>query len=259
MAKKPAEVRLPNVQDGEVVTLVSVKVLDKSTRPPRLYTEGTLLEDMVSAGKYVEQKDLKAVSGLGTAATRDSIFETLKHHKYTAREGNFVVPTQKGTDFIHWLQSECPELVNIALTAQWEARLNVVAEKGGGREFEADVARHVTALVDKLKQAKPINPQPTNNDTQAMTEASRSNKPTQKMVDFAVRIAQRKGEELPAAARTEWDACTAYIDANKEAVMRPTEKQKAFADRIAREKGLTLPPEALTDGRLLSKWIDSNR
>lgn len=260
MAKKPAEPqRLPVLSDGEVVSIVKLDVREKATRPPKLYTEGTLVDDMVAAGKYVDQPELRAVSGLGTAATRDSIIETLRHHRYLTKDGNAIVPTDKGTTFIHWLRQVCPELADIALTAQWETKLNVVALRGGGPQFEDEVARYVERLVDKLRGATPITQLNPNLKPNNMSEQARTNKPTQKMLDFASRIAQRKGEELPAEARESFDACSQYIDANKEAAMRPTEKQVGLAERIARDKGLQIPAEARSDGRALSRWIDENR
>lgn len=91
-----------------------------------------------------------------------------------------------------------------------------------------------------------------------MNDTTRANKPSDKMLEFAKRIATKVGVKVPNEVMTDWDACKQFIDDNKEAAMRPSEKQIAFANRIAQEKGVSVPEEALKDGRELSKWIDEN-
>lgn len=255
---------LPPLTDGETVTVTALRVVEKKTRPPAPYTEGSLIEDMKSAGKYVSDPELRKVlrdtSGLGTAATRDSIIEVLKHHKYLESKGKTIVPTDKGTRFILWLDQVCPELTDIAQTANWEAKLDAVAIKGGGRDFEAGVAARVRELVAIFKSSQPIFAS-SNKENSNMSDgqAPRSNAPTAKQLDYAGRIAQKLGKELTEEQRTSYDACSAFIEENKDAANRPTEKQVAFATRIANDKGLTVPEEALKDGRELSKWIDANK
>lgn len=255
---------LPPLVDGELATVASVRLIEKKTRPPTQYNEGTLIEAMKSAGQFVDdpelRKILKDTSGLGTSATRDSVIERLKHHKYLAAEGQYIVPTEKGTRLILWLDQVCPELTDVAQTARWEADLDVVATKGGGKTFETSIAKRVTELVSILK-ASPSIFSSGNKETTAMSEgqSTQLNKPTAKQLDYAVRIAQKLGVELTAEQRNSYDACSKFIEDNKSAANRPTEKQVNFATRIATEKGLTVPPEALADGRELSKWIDANK
>jgi DNA topoisomerase III len=255
---------LPPLTDGEHVSVVAVRAVEKKTRPPAHYTEGALIEDMKSAGKYVSDPELRKVlrdtSGLGTSATRDSIIEVLKHHKYLETKGKNIVPTEKGTRFILWLDQVCPELTDIAQTANWEAKLDVVAAKGGGRNFEAGVAARVRELVSILKRSPAIFASPNKeNSTMSDGQAPRANKPTTKQLEYAARIAQKLGKELTEEQRNSYDACSAFIEANKDAANRPTEKQVAFATRIANDKGLTVPDDVLKDGRQLSKWIDENK
>lgn len=92
----------------------------------------------------------------------------------------------------------------------------------------------------------------------ADTDQSRVSKPTDKMLEFAKNIAKKIGKPVPDDVMVSFDACKAYLDANKDAAMRPSDKQLNFANVIAERKGLTVPPEALGNGKELSKWIDAN-
>jgi DNA topoisomerase-3 len=258
---------LPELADGEMATVQSVKLMAKATRPPSPYTEATLLGDMEGAGKYVEdpelRKVLKTISGLGTAATRDSIIETLKNHKYMERSGKHIVPTQKGLDFIAWLEVVCPELTDVAITARWEAELDVVASKGGGKNFEDAIARKVEQLVAILKTQPSMSRagiRTTSTEKSSMSEEQqRVNKPSDKMLEFAANIATKLGTKLPDDVKSNWEVCKQYIDDNKDTANRPSEKQLKFATSIAERKSLTIPEEAIKNGRLLSVWIDENK
>lgn len=93
-----------------------------------------------------------------------------------------------------------------------------------------------------------------------MSEPSaRVGRPTDKMLEFAKNIASRVGKSVTDEIMTDFEACRAFIDENKEQALRPTERQLAFAQRIADEKSVEIPPEALANGRELSKWIDANK
>lgn len=265
VANSEREQVLPPLMDGEPATVLEVRVVAKKTRPPSRYTEGTLIEDMKNAGKHIEDSELRAVlkqvSGLGTSATRDSIIETLKSHKYLQTSGKHIVPTEKGEALIRWLDAHCSELADIALTARWEAELDVIATRGGGAKFEAAVVARVREIVSTLQQATPIGGgSPENkNMTEQSSPARGANKPTPKMVDFARRIATKLGQDLPEEVEASFDACKAYLDANQAAAKQPSEKQLSFANSIAERKGVEIPAEALAEGKLLSAWIDANK
>lgn len=260
------EQALPELTDGEMADVLAVRVLEKKTRPPAAYTEATLLGDMEGAGKYVDdpelRKILKQVSGLGTAATRDSIIEALKHHKYIEKSGKHLVATQKGLDFIAWLDVVCPELTDVATTARWEAQLDSVAAKGGGKSFEDAIARKVEHLVSILKTQPSMagaGIRTTSAEKSSMSEEKRVNKPSDKMLEFAKNIATRLNIALPDEVKNDWEVCKQFIDDNKDNASRPTDKQSNFAKLIAERKGLTIPDDVAKNGRLLSKWIDENK
>jgi DNA topoisomerase-3 len=257
---------LPALKHGEMGTVLSVKVLEKKTRPPSRYTEGLLIEDMKNAGKYVEDSTLRAVlkevSGLGTSATRDSILETLKSHQYLTPSGKYLIPTEKGEALITWLDTHCPELADVALTARWEAQLDVIAARGGGINFEAEIATKVREIVTTLRQAAPITRSALENKSMNTPQPQgerRASKPTPKMLEFAGKIAAKLGFKLTPEIVDDFEKCRAYIDANIAAANKPTDKQIKYATSIAERKGAAVPVEALADGRLLSKWIDENK
>lgn len=266
-----AEQSLPSLVDGDLVEVVGVQVQSKKTRPPSQYTEGALILDMEAAGKYVEDSDLRKVlkrtSGLGTSATRDSIIETLKHHKYLEKKGKNIVPTMKGVEFITWLDATCPELTDVALTARWEAELDVVAEKGGGAALEHRLIEVLTNHVSTLKRAPALGLTATSKESSSVSESTaprRASAPTEKMVSFATRIAEKvlpnynQNDEFNAAI-ADFDRCKAFIDKYKDQANKPSDKAIAFAQRIAKEVGKTIPDEALLDARQLSAWIDENK
>jgi len=112
---------LPVLVKGEKVFLVGTEVPEKSTKPPARYTEATLLAAMENAGRFVEDAELagtlKGAGGIGTAATRAAIIETLIKRTYLQREKKTLVPTPKGEGLIDLV----PEaLKSVELTARWE-------------------------------------------------------------------------------------------------------------------------------------------
>jgi DNA topoisomerase-3 len=263
------EQSLPPLDDGELADIVSIDVRARKTRAPAHYTEGTLLDDMKGASKFVEddpelKKLLKQVSGLGTAATRDNIIENLKAHKYLEKSGKYTVATEKGIAFITWLEKVYPDAADVGVTARWEAELAVVEKKGGGKAFEDRVVQKVRDMISTFKAAPPMSPAATttHKESHNMTdtnEQKRASKPTDKMLEFAKSIAKKVGVRLPDEVMGDFDACRAFIDEHKDVAMRPSDKQLNFANSIASSKGLTIPAEVMNNGRELSKWIDEHK
>lgn len=221
---------------------------------------------MAEAGKFLDdshyKKILKQTSGLGTSATRDSIIENLKYKGFIENDGKYIKSTKKGRDLIAYLP---PELYDIARTAKWEAELDVVAAKGGGAALEALIAKEAINMVAILKSygrmqrsEKPITP---SKEKTAMSENQEQStgKPTEKMVEFATKIAKALNQPLPEAVSSNFDTCKEYIDSNKAAASKPSEKQLKYAESIALKKGLTIPDDVKADSREMSKWIDEHK
>ncbi|MEI6314682.1 MAG: DNA topoisomerase [Syntrophus sp. (in: bacteria)] len=94
----------------------------KQTTPPGRYTDGKLLAAMMNAQRFVTDKELKKIlketAGLGTAATRAGIIETLIARTYVNRQGSFLVPTEKGFTLIDKIAGG--KIADPAYTAMWE-------------------------------------------------------------------------------------------------------------------------------------------
>ena len=90
---------LPNLTEGEVLSLVNADITEHKTKPKPLYTEATLLSAMENAGKEVKEDDKRkamAECGIGTPATRANIIETLILRDYIRRDKKSIIPTEKG-------------------------------------------------------------------------------------------------------------------------------------------------------------------
>ncbi|QDV33775.1 type IA DNA topoisomerase [Tautonia plasticadhaerens] len=129
------------------------------TTPPKPYTEATLLAAMETAGRLVEDEELRAAlkdRGLGTPATRASIIETLLTRGYISREKKNLIASDLGRYLIALVRSR--ELKSPELTGEWEARLREI-ERGGldPARFMAEIARFTSAIVDGTAEA-PVDP-----------------------------------------------------------------------------------------------------
>ena len=116
--------RLPKLEQGEDVDDREVESLEKETKPPRRYTDASLLGAMETAGKLVDDDELREAmkeSGIGTPATRAAIIERLIDVGYIERDGRALVATEKGLNVIRLL-GEHP-LTSPTLTGDWENRL----------------------------------------------------------------------------------------------------------------------------------------
>jgi len=122
--------------------------LQKETKPPRNFTEASLLRAMETAGKQVdddEMRELMKENGIGRPSTRASIIETLFRRKYIERQKKLVIPTQTGIDLINIIDNEL--LKSAELTGRWEKRLKEI-ERG---EFNAGTfINNMKKMVDEL-------------------------------------------------------------------------------------------------------------
>src|SRR4051794_12459741 len=133
---QPAEERgedaqlLPAMRDGEAARLSDIKVEAKETRPPPRYNEGTLIDAMHNAWRFVADETLrdrlKEAKGIGTPATRSEIIRGLKAQEFLVADGKNIVPTQRGLVLHGVLQRADPALVDPGVTAQMERLLDDV-------------------------------------------------------------------------------------------------------------------------------------
>src|SRR5918995_145737 len=144
---------LPPIEVGQEWAVVKVGVKEGETKPPPRYSESALLGAMETAGKLVEDEELRQQmkdSGLGTPATRAAIIERLLKVGYVEREKKTLVPTEKGSALVSLL-GESP-LSSAELTGQWERRLAEM-ERGAEKrpDFMADIGSFTTSLVEGVR------------------------------------------------------------------------------------------------------------
>src|SRR4051812_28541791 len=121
---------LPSLRHGENAVLADAVVEDKETRPPPRYNEGTLIEAMQNAWRFVAdealQERLKEAKGIGTPATRAEIIRGLKSQDFLTVAGKHIVPTDRGLSLFAVLEQADPALVDPGVTAQMERLLDEV-------------------------------------------------------------------------------------------------------------------------------------
>jgi DNA topoisomerase III len=151
---------LPKLAQGEDVSTVDVESLEKVTKPPRRYSDASLLAAMETAGKLVDDDELREAmkdSGIGTPATRAAIIERLIDVGYVERDGRSLVCTEKGLSVIRLLGEHA--LTSPSLTGDWEHRLAGIEEGSEHRSrFMHDIAlfagETVAELDAKLKEVR---------------------------------------------------------------------------------------------------------
>lgn len=129
---------------------------EKVTSPPKYYTEATLLRAMETAGKNVDDEDLRDAlkeNGIGRPSTRANIIETLFKRKYIEKKRKNIHATPTGVDLINTIQSDL--LKSAELTGQWEHKLRLI-EKGDYdvQEFKKELIEMIVEITNKVKFAK---------------------------------------------------------------------------------------------------------
>ncbi|KAA5823361.1 DNA topoisomerase III [Algibacter amylolyticus] len=127
--------------------------LEKETKPPNQFTEASLLRAMETAGKQVddeELRDLMKENGIGRPSTRANIIETLFRRKYIKRNKKQVLPTETGIQLIDTIKNDL--LKSAELTGSWEKQLKDI-EKGeySAGAFIKNMKRMVDALVYEVR------------------------------------------------------------------------------------------------------------
>jgi DNA topoisomerase-3 len=123
------------------------------TTPPKSFTEATLLRAMETAGKQVEDEEMRELlkdNGIGRPSTRANIIETLFRRKYIDKKRKNIYATQTGMDLIDTIESEL--LKSAELTGNWERKLRLI-EKG---EYTLDTFKQelIQMVVDLTKEVK---------------------------------------------------------------------------------------------------------
>ncbi len=267
---------LPQMRTGETARLRNPAIEDKETRPPPRYNEGTLIDAMQQAWRFVDDEvlrdRLKEAKGIGTPATRAEIIGGLKRQKFLIVQGKNIVPTETGLTLFGVLQEADPVLVDPGVTAQLECLLDDVVfgkqEMVGAIDAVCDVAQRI---IGKLLEGPPGGVSPMLGFASDGTGGGRP--PTAAMKRFADSIARQNGIKPPAGYAKSGSVCRAYLeqhapkrtdgfDANAVGgpeARPPSPAQLSFAESISREKGVAISDEARANSAAMSAWIDTNQ
>ncbi|MGH2836603.1 MAG: DNA topoisomerase, partial [Solirubrobacteraceae bacterium] len=144
--------QLPKLEQGEQAKVHRIGSTAKETKPPRRYSDGSLLDAMETAGKLVDDEAMREAmkeSGIGTPATRAAIIERLLQVGYIERDGRALVVTEKGMNVIRLLGDHA--LISPSLTGEWEHRLaNIETGADTRAAFMADIGKFAEQTVNQL-------------------------------------------------------------------------------------------------------------
>jgi len=151
---KDKEEALPIVSENDIVDY-NLEIKEGKTKPPKYYTEGTLLTAMKNVGKSIENEDdqniLKETEGIGTEATRANIIETLKKQQYITIQKGKILVTDKGKLLCKMIADE--EITNAEMTATWEKYLKQIQEnKGTQDKFLKSIQNFILYLIEKAPE-----------------------------------------------------------------------------------------------------------
>lgn len=147
-----ALIDLPELKIEDELKISQTELKEKTTQPPKLYSEADLLSAMENAGRSIEDKEQqKAISniGIGTPATRASIIETLISRNYIIRKSKSLTPTEKGLKVYGLIKDK--KIANVQMTAEWEIAMDRI-EKGeiNKTQFINDIQHYTTEITNEL-------------------------------------------------------------------------------------------------------------
>lgn len=146
--------KLPDLTEGEQVQ-ATINLHEGMTQPPKLFTEGQLINLMKTCGKVVEDQEdveiLKTVEGIGTEATRADVIDKLKHHEYIKVVKNIVNITDKGQLLCQAVTGTL--LSSPEMTAKWEKTLkNISQQTMTFTGFIEGIHKYITHQVDVVDE-----------------------------------------------------------------------------------------------------------
>ena len=198
--KEEAERTLPDFVKGESGPH-QPDLTQKMTQPPKLYTEATLLRAMETAGKMVDDEELRDAmkeNGIGRPSTRAAIIETLFRRQYIRRQRKAIIATPTGIELISIIKEEL--LKSAELTGRWEKKLRQIEHhEYGATQFVDELktmvsdivtqvlrdnsARHISQTVDPIASLKAkANATATVQSSPTATAESKSTKPRRRII-----------------------------------------------------------------------------
>ena len=263
-ASDETEQTLPPLTDGEMARLTEPRVDAKRTQAPPRYNEGTLIDAMQNAWRFVEnpavRERLKEAKGIGTPATRAEIIKGLKRQNLLAADGKWVLPTSAGLQLFEVLRGAAPALVDPGTTAEWEMQLDaVVTGKADHRRVIDAIAVEAEKLIGVLQQrergavnitAAPAKPEPRKRRSRRAAAAKDETavaKPSRRKAASAKPKRPRRGKAGQARSAPETSAAVRAA---------PTARMVAYAEKLAKTKKLPLPPGYAQDFQACRRFLD---
>jgi len=264
---------LPPLRNGETAQLQDPQIENKETRPPPRYNEGTLIEAMQNAWRFVDDEvlrdRLKEARGIGTPATRAEIIGGLKKQGFLIAQGKNIVPTETGLSLFGVLKQADPALVDPGVTAQLECLLDDVVvgkqEMVGAIDAVCDVAERI---INKLKEGATAGVPSLLGS--AGGNGTATYPPTPAMKRFADSLVRQKRIKPPPGYKTSISICRKFLSEHApkksggetvgELGLKPVSAaQLLYAKKLAQGRGLIIPDDARTNSAAMSAWIDTNR
>ncbi|TRX66014.1 type IA DNA topoisomerase [Carboxylicivirga sp. M1479] len=187
-------------------------LIEKETQPPKPYTEATLLRAMETAGKHVDDEELRDAmkeNGIGRPSTRAAIIETITRRKYIAKVRKNLHPTVTGMQLIDTITNEL--LKSAELTGIWEKKLREI-EKGqyDAGEFMDELKQMVSDIVFHVKHDRSDKKIEIVSEEEKLSKPAKKEKPVKKVELLCPQC--KKGSMLK--GKTAW-GCSAYKDGCK--------------------------------------------
>jgi DNA topoisomerase-3 len=152
--KEEENASLPKVKQGENLPVTDKTLLEKQTKPRPLYNEASLLKALETAGKEIDDEELRYAmkdSGLGTPATRAAIIETLLKRDYILREKKNLVPTPTGLAVYDIVKDQ--RIAQAELTGNWEKRLEEIRSGASVESFQDEIKAYTRDITQELLKA----------------------------------------------------------------------------------------------------------
>ena len=278
-----AEQTMPPLVDGQTATLTNPRVQAKETQPPPRYNEGTLVDAMQNAWRFIEDETLrerlKEAKGIGTPATRAEIIKGLKRQNLLTADGKLVVPTPAGLQLFELLRRAAPALVDPGTTAVWEMRLDdVVMGKADFRTVIDEIAGEAERLISILRkhngatvELEQVSSARTRHGTgrsertgrmqrkqpsSAVTAKSKSRRPRNPKTATPRPAKEEIKKPMRPTTRS-----SARTSARSSAVTRsqaPTAAMISFAERLARDKRIAPPSRYDQDFDTCRRFLDEH-
>ena len=253
---------LPPLTHGETALLRDAAVEDKETRPPPRYNEGTLIEAMQTAWRFVVdevlRERLKAAKGIGTPATRAEIIRGLKAQDFLIPSGKHIVPTERGLSLFAVLEQADPALVDPGVTAQMERLLDdvLVGQQKMTGAIDA-VCAQASRIISRLQAGADCG---TGSPLSVGTADGADRPPTAAMKRFVGSLAKQHRIQPPGGYTTSRAACRVFLDRRvptddgvrsiaETGVSRSAPARKTYAGRPASNDGDSVVPPTDHDAR----------